>query len=476
MEENQKQKYIDFAVKISVSCIEKCSQEVFRDWCLSLSLANQNNSYFLIEKYFSKLLVQVQKINGLGKRFRYHKLLKIFLQYNQTWSRKYALEGLDMLINTEIQDIKECDENIDLFAEILCSCIIVRMNIKKIKDENIIIGGIQQYIDNNQIILQDQNSGFENNQKIIMYIEQIFSKLQNAKDESTKKLYSHMTFRMLDSLSVKKQNDLFWSYFRPLFIYILDNKPDNVNEIEILKVMSQNEYPKNIRKDIVGILGEKFQSENWVSRQKVLIFAKNFFYFEEYQENLVDVNVLLKNALLDKNHSVSLLAIDCLSDILKIATEEEQNNIFQKFKLMAQIVLSKDKHSDEYKKSYHIKLIGIQVLMALLLAFQDQIYGWTEEALKEIIHSKNANAVLKKKLKNSSLSIRKIELILLSLIIQNFQIKQKSKLQKLPIVLIILHEYFFFIQIQKLKLIQVIYFYILYIYTLNIIFFYFFYM
>ena len=60
----------------------------------------------------------------------------------------------------------------------------------------------------------------------------------------------------------------------------------------------------------------------------MLIFAKNFFYFEEYSENYVYVNSLLKKALLDKNHTVALLAIDCLSDILKIATEEEQNNIF----------------------------------------------------------------------------------------------------------------------------------------------------
>lgn len=57
-------------------------------------------------------------------------------------------------------------------------------------------------------------------------------------------------------------------------MYILDNKPDNVNEIEILKFMACNEYPAHIRKDLKDILSKKIGSENWVSRQKVLLFCK----------------------------------------------------------------------------------------------------------------------------------------------------------------------------------------------------------
>lgn len=75
-----------------------------------------------------------------------------------------------------------------------------------------------------------------------------------------------MTFKVLDSISVKRLNDLFWSYFSPFFTYIIDNKPENINEFEILKIMSCNEYPVNIRKDIKRILAEKIESENWVSR------------------------------------------------------------------------------------------------------------------------------------------------------------------------------------------------------------------
>jgi len=33
-----------------------------------------------------------------------------------------------------------------------------------------------------------------------------------------------MTFKVLDSISVRRLNDLFWGYFRPFFTYILDNK------------------------------------------------------------------------------------------------------------------------------------------------------------------------------------------------------------------------------------------------------------
>lgn len=57
-------------------------------------------------------------------------------------------------------------------------------------------------------------------------------------------------------------------------MYILDNKPDNVNEIEILKFMACNEYPAHIRKDLKDILSKKIGSDNWVSRQKVLLFCK----------------------------------------------------------------------------------------------------------------------------------------------------------------------------------------------------------
>lgn len=122
-----------------------------------------------------------------------------------------------------------------------------------------------------------------------------------------------MTFKVLESISIRKLNDLFWGYFRPFFTYIIDNKvkkkkskfrlfnqiillerliiirelvtcfflfnvnniifgnlfsfkPENVNEIEILKSMACNEYPLNIRKDVKSILAEKLLSDNWVSR------------------------------------------------------------------------------------------------------------------------------------------------------------------------------------------------------------------
>jgi len=61
---------------------------------------------------------------------------------NQSWARTYALEGLQMIIDSDVEDIKECDENTELFAEILCSTIINRINIQKLKEENWIKGGV----------------------------------------------------------------------------------------------------------------------------------------------------------------------------------------------------------------------------------------------------------------------------------------------------------------------------------------------
>ena len=99
------------------------------------------------------MLAVLKNQKGLGKRFRYHRLLKIMVTLNQSWARAYALEGLQMIIDSDVEDIKECDENTELFAEILCSTIINRLNVRKIKEENWIKGGIQQYIDSKDLIV-----------------------------------------------------------------------------------------------------------------------------------------------------------------------------------------------------------------------------------------------------------------------------------------------------------------------------------
>lgn len=68
---------------------------------------------------------------------------------------------------------------------------------------------------------------FENNPLVGKYIAQIFERLQYytvQKNDQKKKLYSHLAFKVLDSISVKRLNDLLWSIFRPFFVYILDNK------------------------------------------------------------------------------------------------------------------------------------------------------------------------------------------------------------------------------------------------------------
>ncbi|KAL4508332.1 hypothetical protein ABPG72_003636 [Tetrahymena utriculariae] len=395
----ERKPYMDFCVKLTQECVVNCSQELFRDWCLSISLASKNNSFDIIEEFTSRVLEKLKHQKGLGKRFRYHKLLKTVLTLNQTWARKYSLEGMKLIMDADVEDTKESDENCELFAEILCSCIISRINVKKLKQEKWIKEDLQQLIDEKKLIVQDDYTAFENNKLITQFIEHLFNKLNNVKKESKKKLYSHMTFKVLDSISVKRQNDLFWSYFRPFFTYIIDNKPENINDIEILKVMSCNEYPANIRKDIKRILAEKIESENWVSRQKVILFLKNFLYFEEYQENQVQVDNLIIRGLTDKNNSVSLLAVECLSEILKLATTDEQNTIFQKYKSQSQAILPKDKNSEEYKQLTDQKQIAVQVLMSLLLAFQEDILPWTEEALREVINSKTLNANMRKKVK-----------------------------------------------------------------------------
>lgn len=65
------------------------------------------------------------------------------LTLNQTWARKYSLEGMKLIMEADVEDTKEGDENCELFAEILCSSIISRINFKKMKDEKWIKEDIQ---------------------------------------------------------------------------------------------------------------------------------------------------------------------------------------------------------------------------------------------------------------------------------------------------------------------------------------------
>lgn len=62
---------------------------------------------------------------------------------NQTWARKYGMEGMKLIIESDVEDTKESEENTELFAEILCSSAISRLNFKKIRDEKWIKGDLQ---------------------------------------------------------------------------------------------------------------------------------------------------------------------------------------------------------------------------------------------------------------------------------------------------------------------------------------------
>lgn len=86
----------------------------------------KDNSFDNVDEFCSRVLAGLKSQKGLGKRFRYHKLLKLVITFNQTYARKYAIEGMNMLIESDVDDIKECDESTELFTEILCSCIITR--------------------------------------------------------------------------------------------------------------------------------------------------------------------------------------------------------------------------------------------------------------------------------------------------------------------------------------------------------------
>lgn len=53
------------------------------------------------------------------------------------------MEGMKLIMESDVEDTKESEENTELFAEILCSSVISRLNFKKIRDEKWIKGDLQ---------------------------------------------------------------------------------------------------------------------------------------------------------------------------------------------------------------------------------------------------------------------------------------------------------------------------------------------
>lgn len=75
------------------------------------------------------------------------------LTLNQCWARKYAIDGLNLIISAEVEDLKECNEHNELFTEILCSGILNRINTRKVRDEKWVKGGLEPHIESGNIVI-----------------------------------------------------------------------------------------------------------------------------------------------------------------------------------------------------------------------------------------------------------------------------------------------------------------------------------
>ena len=93
--------------------------------------------------------------------------------------------------------------------------------------------------------------------------------------------------------------------------------------------------------------------------------------------------------LVDENIIVSNSAMECISDLLKITNLNDISGLIQKFLKMA------SENDNENNK----KALGVYALMSILLAFHNEIYSWTEEALKIVLKNKNLKPDSKKKVK-----------------------------------------------------------------------------
>jgi len=92
----------------------------------------------------------------------------------------------------------------------------------------------------------------------------------------------------------------------------------------------------------------------------------------------------LLTALIDENPAVSSLAMKILSDLLKLASKLEIQDCISQFTNNATIVLDPQRKNECLKT----KTIGIYSLMCLLLAFPNEIYGWTEDVLSLVLKNK----------------------------------------------------------------------------------------
>jgi hypothetical protein len=82
-------------------------------------------------------------------------------------------------------------------------------------------------------------------------------------DNYFKELIHYTAFSILNNLVVKRYNELFWTYFREIFCFALENKVEGFNEIEILKKIAECEFPPSITLEIEEILTKTATNSFW---------------------------------------------------------------------------------------------------------------------------------------------------------------------------------------------------------------------
>ncbi|KRX06807.1 Armadillo-type fold [Pseudocohnilembus persalinus] len=393
------QDIIDYCIEIGERVIKNTSTEIFKDFLSSINYACRDNDFRLVKLFMEPWLKLTANYKQLGKRFRYYHILKVFINNNGIRTREFALQAVDKIRNEEIKDKSEVEEIVDNFVDIMCSVIVIPLNIQKMKAEGWIEGGLKQHED--KIFLNNEITAFENNEKLQSFFKSIEEKVFHQTDKDVKRIYSYMFIKIMEYLAVPKYNMLFWSYFKNIFKYLITSKKLDddgvIDTSSLLQRMGEADFDSQIQSEIEEILEECFKSEKWQTRRKVIQFSRDFYYYKFYDQNQINLPNFFKQAFFDQSYEVIWQTLLTLKDTLKISKKKELEELFEVYKKDANIKIPK-KQTDEavIKELKNKQILATYIIMALVYCYQEEILKYTDEALSIILKNQNLSKQLKK--------------------------------------------------------------------------------
>jgi len=329
------------------------------------------------------------KVKSLNVQLKLFSLYECLIKFHGVESKKILDDLLTKLVDLKPKNIKQAKEIPAMLISFLKYSILVPINYKKLKEENIV-----ENID--QLIAEKPDVYFlENNYllyKIEPRIQALFQNIIKCVQESTnpdeKKIYLDFIFTSLLLFSTERVTTILYTYYEPFIKFLLELDVNTVSlandTIEKLKnhisFLGKLMYPPNLLSRIESLIMQCLKNPKFRVRENALRFYHYFYYNHIF--NIQDKSLLIFDELLvDENIIVRKRAFDVYTDFIKIQTKEEIQNILQKSKTLIQ---------NEETVS-----LGLFTMMALILGHSFENETWTEDLIKILLKKHKINKMVR---------------------------------------------------------------------------------